>query len=86
MRSCILRCLTECLALRMCWTNALKPTPSPSTRNSPAWWAGKGCVAVPILRLGRAREGSGPGAHRVSSPAWWTQQWGPPRLPRHSVP
>lgn len=28
MRSCTLRCLTECLALRMCWTDALKPRPS----------------------------------------------------------
>lgn len=61
MRSCIPSCLTECLALRMCWTNALKPTASPSTPNSPAWWAGKGGRGCSHPAFGETGEGTGPG-------------------------
>lgn len=39
----------------------LKPTPSPSTPNSPAWWAGKGGRGCSHPAFGETGEGTGPG-------------------------
>ena len=70
----------------MCWTNALKPTPSPSTPNSPAWWAGKGCRGCSHPAFGETGEGTGPG--RTGTPLLHSGRSSGyrPRLPHHCVP
>lgn len=80
MRSCIPSYLTECLALRMCWTNASNPHRLPALLTAQRGGRARVVVAVPILHLGKRGKGLVRGAQGLLS-SWWTQQWEPPPSP-----